>query len=278
MDLLKNNKTVHSPTAKSENSQPGAISNYEQILPEGWPVFLAHRGASSLAPENSIAAYKTAKKLGAQGIELDVHLCKTGELVVTHDHWLDRIAGVHLKIESSSFAELSSIDIGSFFNTLHPDQADESFASERLATLDTVLETVGPDMYLDIELKSETVTCTPLAKAVATCLDRHAKKNCIISSFNPFALRAYRKYGTHAIAAIYDTGEKTPFYLRHREALYFSRADIKKPSVDIALGTLLHETGEKPVLVWTVDTRTVAAKLLAEGVTGIITNRIQDFI
>ncbi len=261
-----------------KNFQDSSKTHTPTPLPEGWPRYLAHRGASTLVPENTLAAFAEARRLGCQGIEFDVHLCKSGELVVTHDHWLDRIAGVHVRIEDMSYADLKHIDTGSFFNLKFPGQANHSFSAERIPTLDMVLETVGAAMFLDIELKADTLACDDLARATATCLQRHSKMNCIISSFHPLAIRAYKKCGSHATAAIYCPYDSVPFLMRHRECLYLSGADIKKPALETALGSQRFETGRKPVIVWTVDSAGDASKLLEGGVASIITNRIQDFI
>lgn len=260
---------------KKNGSEPKNITN---ILPEGWPSYIAHRGASTLAPENTLAAFDLARKLGCRGVEFDVHLCKSGELVVTHDHYLDRISGVHARVEDLDYGDLAAFDIGSFFKTLFPDNADKDFSGERIPTLDMLLETVGPDMFLDIELKLDTMNGNALAERTARCLARHNRKNCIISSFHPLAILAYKKYGIHKTAAIYCKDPSVPFFMRHKECLYLSHADIKKPALDVALESPDFECGKKPVIVWTVDSKPDAKKLLAGGVSSIITNRIQDFL
>lgn len=253
-------------------------TNHTNILPEGWPTYIAHRGASTLAPENSLAAFGLTRKLGGKAIELDVHLCKSGELVVTHDHYLDRIAGCHLKIEELDYSELLKIDTGSFFNKKFPEQANASYSNERIPTLDMVFETAGPEMYFDIEMKVNAHSYDELAQATALCLGRHNRNNCIVSSFHPLALRAYKKYGTEKTAAIYCSYKEVPFIMRHKECLYLSCADIKKPSFETAFKSQKFETGRKPVLVWTVDSTSVAQTLLENNVSSIITNRIQDFL
>lgn len=246
-------------------------------LPTGWPRILAHRGASSLAPENTLVAFQEVRRLGCRGVELDVHLCKSGELVVVHDHWLDRICGQHLHVESLTLDELRELDAGSHFNRSFPARAHEDFSRERIPLFEEVLETLGPDMFIDVELKLDSLCGRPLAGAVAAMLARHNRLNCIVSSFNPLALRAYRKVGPHATAAIYCSDTSVPFYLRHRECLYLSGADIKKPARELALASAGFETGDKPVIVWTVDEEAVVHQMLAAGVTSVITNRIQIF-
>lgn len=254
------------------------ISEKKHVLPEGWPRYIAHRGASTLAPENTLASFALARKLGCQGIEFDVHVCKSGELVIVHDHYLDRIAGIHSRIEDLDYDDIRRIDAGSFFNLLFPDRANPTFSSERIPTLDDLLETVGPLMFMDIELKLDTLHGDALAQKTAECLVRHNRKNCIISSFHPLAIRSYKKFGTHTTAAIYCDDPSVPFFMRHRECLYISGADIKKPSFEVALRSPDFECGKKPVIVWTVDSPIQADMLLKGGVSSVITNRIQDFL
>lgn len=263
----------------SEKSQHTVrIDPKKPVLPEGWPRYIAHRGASTLAPENTLASFALARKLGCQGIEFDVHLCKSGELVITHDHYLDRIAGIHSRIEDLNYDDIQHIDVGSFFNSLFPDLANPAFSSERIPTLDDLLESVGPHMFLDIELKLDTLHGNALAQKTAECLLKHNRKNCIISSFHPLAILAYKKYGTHSTAAIYCDDSSVPFFMRHRECLYLSGADIKKPSFEVALKSQDFECGKKPVIVWTVDSPVQADMLLKSRVSSVITNRIQDFL
>ncbi len=246
-------------------------------LPDGWPRILAHRGASSLAPENTIAAFSLARKLGAKGVEFDVHLARTGEAVVTHDHRLDRVAALPLRVEDCSLADLREIDVGSFFGQSQGDSVGPPFRGERIPTLDEVLETVGADCFCDIELKATARNARALAETVAGTLARHGRTNCIVSSFNPFAILAFARASDIPTAAIYCPYPSVPFFLRHRECLYLSGADVKKPARETALSSPRFETGSRPVIVWTVDSLEEALRLFSGGVRSIITNRIQDF-
>lgn len=242
-----------------------------------WPSIIAHRGASSLAPENTLAAFVAARQAGARAIELDVHLCASGDLVVIHDHWLDRLCALHRRVEEMKMSELSLLDVGSHFKNVYPQAYTESFSRERIPTLDQALETIGNDIFLDIELKLDSLSPLPLVHALKKCLSRHNRSRYIVSSFNPLALLAWKGIGGHTTAAIYCPELSVPFYMRHRECLYLSGADIKKPSLETALASPGFETGKKPVLVWTVDTPSTAKLLLEGGVSAIITNRIQDW-
>ena len=70
----------------------------------------AHRGASAYAPENTMEAFRLAQKMGADGIELDVHLTRDGEILVTHDENVRRVTGVDAQVSSLTLAEAQALD------------------------------------------------------------------------------------------------------------------------------------------------------------------------
>ena len=96
------------------------------------PLIIAHRGASHLAPENTLTSFRLAKTLGADGFECDVQLTKDRHLVVAHDYFTDLKAGVHGNIPDMTFDELRKLDFGSW--------KDAIYANERIATLQEALE------------------------------------------------------------------------------------------------------------------------------------------
>jgi glycerophosphoryl diester phosphodiesterase len=95
-------------------------------LPQVW----AHRGARSVAPENTMAAARAAKAQGADGWELDVHLTLDGEVIVTHDHGLRRVTDIasrpgmpsrrHHEVNRLTLAQIRSLDAGSWFARRDP--------------------------------------------------------------------------------------------------------------------------------------------------------------
>ncbi|MDD2296482.1 MAG: glycerophosphodiester phosphodiesterase family protein, partial [Sphaerochaetaceae bacterium] len=97
------------------------------------PLLFGHRGYSELAPENTMAAFDLCVTHEIPGIEIDVHLCKTGELVVIHDHDLLRLAGVENTVEEMSLTELKQLDVGS--------HKDKKFAGERIPLLEELFTT-----------------------------------------------------------------------------------------------------------------------------------------
>ncbi len=277
------------------------------------PLVFAHRGCSSLAPENTMAAFSLAKRMGVPGIELDIHLCATGELVVAHDHTFRRLAGpgasgsaAHRQKESSaaprsaprtapgsapgndgsdalldrsieelSFADLSALDIGSWFG---PD-----FANERPPLLEEVLEAFIPDMYIDIEMKSKKSSGDALPSALAALLKKFgesARRAVTVTSFNPMSLRAFKKIVQDIpTAIIWSSGQGVPWYLKRGEGRWISACDYLKPVHTQATRptiTLLSSIGGRPLVPWTVDDPKLAGDLIDRGCAGIITNRPQD--
>lgn len=107
----------------------------------------AHRGWSSLYPENTLLAFKKAIAIGVDQIETDVRLTRDGELVCIHDSTVDRTTNGTGKVSDLTLAELKALDAGAW--------KGESFAGERIPTFIEFMELVSqhPTLTLDIELK-----------------------------------------------------------------------------------------------------------------------------
>lgn len=107
---------------------------------------VAHRGASAVAPENTLAAFRRALDEGADAIELDVRLTSDGKIVVIHDPTLRRTTNGRGSVASSTLAELRTLDAGFWF--------EPRFVGERIPTLEEVLELVPSSVGINVELKS----------------------------------------------------------------------------------------------------------------------------
>jgi glycerophosphoryl diester phosphodiesterase len=244
------------------------------------PLLFAHRGCSSLAPENTMAAFALARELGAPGLELDVRRCATGELVVAHDDTFSRTAGLDAEVEALPYARIAGLDAGAFFG---PD-----FSGERVPLLDEVLDEFAGSLYLDIELKTRKTRDDPLPGALAAALRDRARsrpeleRSVVVSSFNPLALYAFKRAAPRfATAIIWDGGAALPFYLRRGQGRWLSRCDYLKPQAGKAgrlSVALLSRVGGRPAVAWTVDDAPAAERLLEAGCEGLITNRPQDLL
>ncbi|KJZ35153.1 glycerophosphodiester phosphodiesterase [Pseudomonas fluorescens] len=112
------------------------------------PAVIAHRGASFDAPESTAAAYKLARDLGADYLEMDLQRSKDGVLFVLHDNNLQRTTDVAGKFpdrkdspaNAFTMAELKTLDAGSWFNSAYPDRARPSYAGLKILTLDEIID------------------------------------------------------------------------------------------------------------------------------------------
>mgnify|MGYP001577538978 CR=1 FL=1 len=105
---------------------------------------IAHRGASYIAPENTMASVMLGWDKGAD-VEVDVYLTKDNRIVVIHDDSTKRTAGTDLKVAEATSAELRKLDVGSF--------KSQEYAGEQIPFLDDIVETIPPGRKLYIEIK-----------------------------------------------------------------------------------------------------------------------------
>lgn len=134
----------------------------------------------ALEVENTLEAFALAVEGGADGVELDVRLCASGEVVVFHDDDLTRLAGRPERISRIRLAELRRVRLE---------------RDRRVPTLDEVFEALLPDTLIDIEIKSRRPwESAALVRAVIDTVHRWgAEQRVLISSFDPFALARVRR-------------------------------------------------------------------------------------
>ncbi len=220
---------------------------------------LGHRGAPWEAPENTLASFALARAAGADGVELDVRLCATGEVVCCHDVTLHRLAGAAVRVRATSLATLRAWDLG---------------RCHRLCTLDDALALWRTDGVVNVEIKSDDVDLAALVDATARTLARHPRTRVLVSSFSPFALEALRAVAPSvqrglllAPSARVEAFAAAPEAWRARpHAVHPWHGDVTAARVSRwrALGLDVH--------VWTVDDDRRARALAAAGVTSVITN------
>lgn len=132
---------------------------------------IGHRGASGYKPENTLLSFKKALKLKVAMIELDVHLCKSGEIVVIHDYTVNRTTNSKGKIAEKNLAELKSLS---------------ARKKEKIPTLSEVLDLVNKKARINIELKGKKT-----AKAVLEVIRRYVQEK--EWKFNDFLVSSFRK-------------------------------------------------------------------------------------
>jgi len=118
----------------------------------------AHRGANNTHPENTIAAFKEAIRLGAHMIEFDVRLSKDNKLVIIHDRTVDRTTNGTGNVADLTLNDLKLLDAGSW--------KSPEFKGEKIPTLKEVLQIMPKNIWLNIHLKNETIIGEMVTKLV----------------------------------------------------------------------------------------------------------------
>ena len=242
------------------------------LLELGERPVIAHRGASGLAPENTMAAFALAIEQGADAIELDVRLTADRVPVVLHDATLDRTTGARGEARSCSFAELTKLDAGARFSS-----DGRSFPyrerSIRIPALQEVLEAF-PEVPLLIEIK-EVPAQQPVRQVV---LDMKAAERCVFASENHAALELFRNPPFTVAASGAEIGalyrgallRRVPHAVAYRTLsvpLRYRGLRVPTPRFLAAARRL-----GCPVHVWTVNDARTAQRLWAVGAAGIVTN------
>jgi glycerophosphoryl diester phosphodiesterase len=142
----------------------------------------AHRGASGYAPENTMAAFQKALEMGADGIELDVHLSKDGHLIVCHDETLQRTTNGMGWIKDMTLEEIRQYDGGSWFN--------KTYLGEKVPVLQEVLDLIrSTKILLNVEIKNGIVIYPGIERKVINLIRRYGlEERTTISSFYHYSL------------------------------------------------------------------------------------------
>ncbi len=233
----------------------------------GRPLVLGHRGASADAPENTLAAFRLALDEGADGFELDVWRCGTGELVVHHDPDTLRTGASDLRVTSSSLAELRRLDVGAW--------KGDRFRGERIPLLAEVLEGF-PGAVVNVEMKSSGFPPDLLlARAVArTLVDLDASTRCIVSSFDAVLLATFRWVAPGVPTGLL-IGADRHWRLRAAVASRILRPRAIHPEWTLITPERVRGWTSRGLRVnaWTVDAPEEIPRLCEMGISAIVTNR-----
>ncbi|MGW2822515.1 glycerophosphodiester phosphodiesterase [Streptomyces sp. NPDC001443] len=246
------------------------------------PVVVAHRGASSYAPENTLAAVDRAAALGVDWVENDVQRTKDGTLVVIHDDSLRRTTDVERvfpgrspwKVKDFTAAEIARLDAGSWFG--------RAYAGVRVPTLEQylrrvehnrqnlLLEIKNPELYPGIEQQ--------ILKLLGNegWLDRqHLARRLVVQSFSADSLRR-----VHDLKPAVTTGFLGSPAVRDLRgyAAFTDRINASHGSLSVGYVSAVHAlTGphgrRMGVAAWTVDDAKTARKVAGYGVDGVITDK-----
>lgn len=223
------------------------------------PLIIGHRGASAVAPENTMAAFREAIAAESDGIEFDVRLTRDRVPVIIHDSTLRRTAGLSHRIGGLSLSELESLHVG----------------VPSLEQLFTLFE--ANDLLLFLEMKCDSAAeHVPLAKACCKLVDDYSfKKRVMIECFDLRALEVVKNIDCEIeTAALFqptltqpsdqEVVDRTKAIGASAVALHYRLA--REPLVRKAIDAGLR------IAVWTVDDPTWIARANAIGIEALITN------
>jgi glycerophosphoryl diester phosphodiesterase len=227
---------------------------------------LAHRGASTQETENTLAAFRRALAEGADGVELDVLRCATGEVVVCHDEDLSRLAGRPERIDALPLAALRQIRLRD---------------GGEIPTLDEALAALSPTGLANIEIKHAGIRaggCRALVDSVAEAVARAgAEQRVLVSSFSPAAVWRWRQQQPDVPCGLLWEELRPwrwPWPLRMDVLLPLLRPFAVHPEASLCTPATVAGWRRRgyAVNVWTVDEPARALALAALGVSAIITN------
>lgn len=232
---------------------------------------IAHRGASRIAPENTLSAFRLAAGLGARWLEFDVSPLGDGTPVVHHDQTLDRCTDATGPLERLTAADLAGIDAGQWFG--------RRFRGEPLATLEQALDLIAElGLSANLEIKPQDAPPQPIARAVADALARRAwtRDRILVSSYHIGALEALRRVmPDQPLAVLYDDPPADwPAVLT---ALDACSLHIWHEFLTAAILTRAREHGFH-VRVFTVNEPPRMRRFRAAGLTGVITDHPPLFL
>ena len=224
-----------------------------------------HRGASAYAPENTLEAFKLAADMGAHGVELDVHICKSGELVVAHDETVDRVSDGQGLIKDMTLSELKALH----FNKTHPEYKDA-----RLPTLQEVFQLLRPTgLRINVELKNSYIDYPELEKKVIELAVKESMLDKLIfSSFNHRSMLRVKEIDRNLYCGLlYEASLIKPWAYAVAlgvDAIHPHYSEVITPGGECAEA---HKAGIQ-VNTWTVNTRESLNAVLREGGDVLITN------
>ena len=241
------------------------------MQPWPYPLWIAHRGAGKLAPENTLAAFRVGAGHGYRAFECDVKLSADGVPFLLHDATLERTTSAEGVAGERPWAELSRLDAGGWHS--------RAFAGEPLPSLDAVAAYVQRNGHaLNIEIKATPDQHEHTGRVIAeACLQlwQGADLPPLLSSFRPESLLGARAAAPALPRALLlDT--LWPGWFDMARQLGCVAVVTNHKLMDAALIGQLHGAGKR-ALCYTVNEPADARRLLALGIDGLITDAVDRF-
>lgn len=175
------------------------------------PTIIAHRGASEIAPENTLPAFKLAEQLGAESIETDVHLTKDHIPVLIHDTRLERTTNGQGYVKDYTMAQLQQLDAGGWFAS--------QYEEIQLMPLAQFLQWIEPkQLTINLELKNQQIYYKHLEEIVYEHIEQYNMENrTIISTFNPNSIQHMASFNKEVPLALLRSKKKQHLWTYARE-------------------------------------------------------------
>ncbi len=226
--------------------------------------FIAHRGASFIAPENTIASAKLAWELGADAVECDIHLSKDNRIMVIHDKDTKRTCSgkKNLEIADAPSTLLRDLDAGIW--------KDEKYKGEKIPFLTEIVETVPAGKTLVIEVKCGIEVIPPLVRMMEKC---NKKEQIVFIAFDWKTMVEVKKTFPEN-KCYWLSSSKNGLHKKIVEAAEngLDGVNLHYSVIDEEIVRIAKEN-KLEVLSWTVDDPAEAKRLTELGVTKITTNR-----
>ncbi len=226
--------------------------------------FIAHRGASHLAPENTIASANLAWELGADAIEIDVHLSKDNRVMVIHDKSTKRTCEnkTSHEIANTPSTLLHDLDAGIW--------KGEEFKGEKIPYLSEIINTVPEGKTLVVEIKCN----KDVIPALSRCIEKSGKqKQIVFICFNwQIILATQKAFPENKCYWLSSSKASVKKRIPQAAEAGLAGVNLNYSIIDEEIVALAKEN-KLEVLSWTVDNPKEAKRLTDIGVTGITTNR-----
>jgi len=229
------------------------------MTPTGF-MAIAHRGASSYAPENTFAAFDLAIEMGARHLELDVHVSRDGHLLVIHDDTVDRTTDGSGPVASHTLASLAALDAGAWF--------DPRFKGERIPTLGALLERYKGQAHLHVELKGHSADLAQ--RTVDLIHSRGMAAEVTVTSFQKAKLEETRAHAPE-LPTGWLVAEVSDAHVAQARALGLTQLCPRAGTVTPELVNRLHAEGFI-VRAWGVATEDLMRQVVTAGADGMTVN------
>jgi glycerophosphoryl diester phosphodiesterase len=222
------------------------------------PILIAHRGASAIEPENTLAAFRRALEFPfVKMIELDVYAIPSGELLVIHDNKVDRTTKGKGWVMESSFEYLRSLNAG-------------GGKDEKIPTLNEVLDLINRRVKVNIELKGEH-TAAPVKKVIEEyCAKGWAPDDFLVSSFHHEELRKFKQLMPGIPVGVIFVGIPLG-YAEYAERIKAESINLSIEFINQEIVDDAHRRGIK-VFCWTLREADEIEKMCGLGVDGLFVN------